>query len=356
MKIFQVVTVSEYGGAQSVVSNLTEALSQDNKVFLLYGGDGDAWKNLDKRITKLRISGHRKGISWKDLFLLIRLLFYRIKYKPDIVHLHSSKMGALGRIAFSPRKTVYTVHGFDSIRLAYRQFLFVEKLLRNRVAKIIGVSKYDVEGLKAEGIVKNVTLVYNGLTDYSEKKISQYNKSIEEQIFDIKKAYPKIIMCIARISKQKKFDLFVDIAKEMPEYAFVWIGNKDKIDDLPQNVFCLGESSSAHHFLSLADIFILPSNYEGLPVSILEALSYSLPVVASNVGGIPEILDGSNGFTVDNNVESFKEKIEYILKSENYKNMSEAARNSYLKNFTIDKMIDGYRNIFEQIYKSNNGK
>jgi len=349
MRVFQVVTVSEYGGAQSVVSNLSEAFCSDNEVFLLYGGDGDAWKNLNPKIKKIRIDEHRKHLSFKDLLLMMRLFYYRIKYKPDVVHLHSSKMGAIGRIVFNKKKIVYTVHGFDSVRLAHRKFLFVEKLLKNRTAKIVAVSQYDVDGLRAEGITKNVELVYNGLKDSATIDNIAPDLVIAGKLDMIKQKYPHLIMCISRISKQKKFDLFLDIAKAMPQYAFVWIGNKQAMTDLPDNVYCLGEASSAHIYLRYADLFILPTNYEGLPVSILEALSYSVPVIASNVGGIPEILNGDNGFCVSNDVSEFVGKIEYTLCEENKQRMGVAARRSYEDKFTIHKMVNGYKAVFDKI-------
>ena len=352
MKIFQVITLSEYGGAQSVVQNLSQAFSADNEVFVLYGGNGDAWENINGNIKKIRTNKHRKELSIKDIFLFLRLIYYRIKFRPDIVHLHSSKMGVLGRIVFSPAKTIYTLHGFDSVRLAHRKFLFIEKLLKNRAAKIVAVSQYDVEGLKEENIFKNVELIYNGLIDYTNLSDHyKYDERLLTQIQDIKQNYNRTIMCISRVSKQKKFELFLDIAESMPQYAFVWIGNKEPMSGLPANVFCLGEAAFAHIYLKYADLFILPSNYEGLPVSILEALSYSVPVVASAVGGIPEILNGDNGFCVSNDVLSFKEKIEYSLKEENHKRMTAAARKSYEQNFTIDKMVNGYKAIYTSIYK-----
>lgn len=350
MKIFQIITVSEYGGAQTIVANLVKTLSPEHELFVLYGGEGEAWSCLGNNFTKIRLNNHRKEVSWKDLGVLFKLFYYRIKYKPDVIHLHSSKMGVLGRIAFCKKRVVYTVHGFDSIRQAFRKFLIIEKLLKNKAYKIVGVSQYDVNILKEEGIYKNVVRVYNGVTDHYKEAQTEVNPDITEKLSQLKLRYSKIIMCISRISKQKKFDLFLDMALAMPNYAFVWIGNKTAIENLPSNVFCLGEIHSSFFYLKYADLFVLPSNYEGLPMSLLEALSFGVPVIASSVGGIAEVLDGKNGFAVDNNIQSFKEKIEYILTDEDkQKMMSNYARQSYLTNFTIEKMVDGYKTIFNAI-------
>ena len=356
MKIFQVITVSEYGGAQSVVANLSGELSKipANSLYVLSGGEGEAWGDLDSHIIKIRIDKHRKQISLKDILLFFKLIYYRFKYNPDIVHLHSSKMGILGRLAFSKKKTVLTMHGFDSVRKVFRKYLVLERALHERAARIVAVSQYDVEGMAEEGITGNVSLVYNGIPDRTQEK-REMDVEFESVLQGLKHQYDKVIMCISRISQQKKFDLFVDIALSMPQYAFVWIGNKEPVTGLPENAYCLGEAHAAHQYLAFADVFILPTNYEGMPISIIEALSYGKPVVASAVGGLPEILNGENGYAVENTVSAFQEAIDMTIENENiYSSMSQKARQTYLEHFTIDKMLAGYKTIYEQIYKNNN--
>lgn len=351
MKIFQVITVSEYGGAQSIVANLVKKLRSENEMSILYGGEGEAWSSLGNSFTRIKLNAHRKSISLADITLLFKLIYYRIKYNPDIIHLHSSKMGVLGRLAFSKKKTIYTVHGFDSVRKNYRQFLIIEKLLKNRAAKIVGVSQYDVDGLIEEKISKNVMCIYNGVPDYYNTP-ANYDKAFEIQLNEIKLQYSKVVMCIARISEQKRFDLFLDIAQKMPQYAFVWIGNKEPITDLPKNVFCLGEINSAQIYLRFADLFVLPSNYEGLPMSLLEAMSFAKPIVASAVGGVPEVLNQGNGFAVNNEIDIFVEKINYILSDDDvHRTMSEKSRELYLEHYTIDKMVDNYLNVYKSLVK-----
>lgn len=349
MRIFQVITASEYGGAQTVVANLVKALSPEHEVFILYCGNGEAWSGLGNNFKRIKLASNRKSISFSDIFLFLKLFYYRLKYKPDIVHLHSSKMGVLGRIAFNPKKTILTMHGFDSVRKGYPAFRRIESILKNRAFRIIGVSQYDVDCMKEEGIYKNVECIYNGVIDHSILQEKLQN-DITLELERIKSLYSKIIMCISRISKQKKFDLFIDIAQAMPQHAFVWIGNKEQVTGLPDNVFCLGQAHAAFFYLKFANIFILPSNYEGLPMSILEALSFSVPVVASAVGGIPEILDGKNGFAVENTVKAFTSKIDYIFSDEIIeKNISDQARKSFLDNFTVQKMIDSYLILFNKV-------
>ncbi len=170
MKIFQIVTLSELGGAQSVVVNLSNALSNVHEVIVIAGeGDGKMFDMLNSRVKYIKNNYLKKNISIiNDICVLFSFLKLYNKYKPDIIHLHSSKAGILGRLIFPKKKTVYTVHGFDSIRLAYRKYLPIEKLLQNKCKAIVAVSRYDENNLKAEHITNNVKCVYNGCKKVSD--------------------------------------------------------------------------------------------------------------------------------------------------------------------------------------------
>lgn len=342
MRILQVITLSELGGAQSVVLALANNLCKDHEIIVVAGdGDGKMFELLDKSITKITLPSLKRTISpLNEIKTIYKFKKIYHKYKPDIIHLHSSKAGLLGRLAFPKNKLVYTVHGFDSIRLAFRKFLPLEKILQFRCASIIAVSKYDEINLLAEGIQHNVKCIYNGI---DSPKIYSNDPFKEMSSFRYK------ILCIARISPQKNLSLFIEVAKLLPNYAFIWIGNQNLPDFIiPDNVFFLGNITSAASYIPYADLFFLPSNYEGLPIVILEALASGIPVVASNVGGIPEILNGSNGIAVKNNPEVMASAISSILtsKATDLENMKKQALASYQKQFTIGIMVQHYLNTY----------
>ena len=211
MRIFHVITLSSVGGAQSVVVNLANAqVMEGNEVWVVSSAGGEAWKALRPEVKVIGIRQLRRSIGWRDGIVLLKLFYLRWKYRPDVVHLHSSKTGALGRLAFSSRKTVYTVHGFDSIRIANRFFLPIEKALKRRCSRIVGVSRYDEKNLVAEGIRKKVTYVYNGIDDKSVVDIEKVNGGIREEMQRIRQKYKKVVMSIARDDRQKKIDLFIE--------------------------------------------------------------------------------------------------------------------------------------------------
>jgi glycosyltransferase involved in cell wall biosynthesis len=174
---------------------------------------------------------------------------------------------------------------------------------------------------------------------------------------EIRSKYSFLVLSIARLSPPKRFDLFCEIALFLKnqDIAFVWIGNREQPDDLPENVYCLGSIKQAYQYISFVDLFILASDYEGLPVSIVESLVFGKPVIASNVGGISEILDGTNGFALDNNPALFVEKILFYLNDkEAYKTACQAARKTYEDKFTVNQMYKAYLSLYEGIMLSNN--
>jgi len=343
MKVLHVITRSDLGGAQAVVINLANSMCEEHEIAVAAGEDGPMWDALDAKIRKIKIKEIVRPLSpLSDFKAQLKLKKLYKSVKPDVIHLHSSKIGVLGRLAFPKSRIVYSVHGFDSIRIAYRKYLFLEKILKNRCGAIVLASDYDKQNMISEGITNNLHVVYNG------KHIPQPKTELFIEGID---RYDKVVMCIARISPQKRFGNFVEIAKLLPKYAFVWIGADKEYIELPENVFCLMGFPDAQKYIQLADVFILPTNYEGVPIVIIDALSYGKPVVSSNVGGISEIvLNDQNGYVIENDDKLFAEKISYILENDDiYKKYSENSIKVFNECLTIEKMVNEYTKIYQNI-------
>lgn len=348
MTILQVITCSNLGGAQSVVACLSNALCREHKVIVVAGeGDGKLWNMLDERVVREPCMCLRRALSpLNDVKACFSLRALCGKYKPDVIHLHSSKAGMLGRVALPKSKIVYTVHGFDSIRVAYRKLLPIEKLMQRRCQYIVGVSKYDEKHLYEEGITHHVRMVYNGIPQSDNGAVC----SVDWQ--SISDGYEKTVLCIARLSPQKNVSLFLQIAALLPQYAFVWIGNQQPVTEPHgKNVYFLGNIQEAGVCCKMADMFVLPSNYEGLPMVLIEAMRAGLPVVASNVGGVSEIVrNGENGFALENKAEVFADKIKYILEREDiYKAFAEKSARIFSTEQTAEQMVDGYKKLYDRI-------
>ena len=219
----------------------------------------------------------------------------------------------------------------------------VERVLQHFCKAVVGVSKYDEKNLLAEGIKNNVSTVYNGISVPNSSNISDIPVFNEDK---------KIILAIARVFPQKKTDLFVEVARLLPKYNFVWIGNQREVTEfgkLPENCHFLGNIPNAGAYCSKSDILMLPSNYEGLPMVILEAMSFGKPVVASDVGGVSEIVRNDvNGYALENDAQLFADKIQYILENKDvYEKFSHNAMEMFNNTLTVDKMVQGYLNIYK---------
>ena len=347
MKILQVITRSELGGAQTVVVQLANKLSEEHEVVLVAGeGDGKMWEMVSPRVTCVRSRYLQRALSpMQDFRAAVELRRIYRRHKPDIIHLHSSKAGTLGRLVFPRKRVVYTVHGFDSIRLAFRKFMPVERLLQRACSAIVGVSAYDEKNLLSEGITRNVAIVRNGI-------YKPDCGAVEE--LDLFSRYSKSVLCIARMQPPKDPALFIETARLLPQYGFIWIGNQESVEhlgDIPANCHFLGNMVNAGAYCAQADLFMLPSNYEGLPMVIIEAMSCGRPVVASDVGGVSEIVRNEiNGYTLPNKAELFAQKIETILSNgELYQRMSRNSLEIFEKELTIDRMVEGYMGIYNSL-------
>lgn len=347
MKILQVITKSNLGGAQSVVVNLANALCKDGHAVMVVAGEGGGqiFAQLDDRVQKCPMKTLQRAVSFRhDTKALLELRRVYRRFRPDVVHLHSSKAGVLGRLVFPRKRIVYTVHGFDSIRLAFRKFLPIERLMQHRCAAIVGVSKHDVQTMADEGIHRNVCCIHNGITP---------PVCSTEGLQNLPKCFKKTVLCIARLSPPKKSGLFMQIAEALPQYAFVWVGNQQPVSSHPENVFFMGNIPNASRLCHQADLFVLPSNYEGLPMVILEAMAVGVPVVASRVGGVAEaVMGGQTGYAVENTLEAFTTHIQRILEDEDlHHKMSEAAIEAFRSGFTCEAMTSRYVQIYNNILR-----
>jgi glycosyltransferase involved in cell wall biosynthesis len=164
------------------------------------------------------------------------------------------------------------------------------------------------------------------------------------------------VLMIARLAAPKRLDLFLRTAELLPDAAFFWIGNETEVDpsSLPPNVRMLGGIPDAGAYAKEADLLLLLSDYEGLPMSILEALSCGTPVVASKVGGVSEAVDGSCGELVPNDAAAIASAVARFLpggarRAQGSGRYLEAARARYEERFSGKAMAAGYETLYREL-------
>ncbi len=348
MTVLQVVTLSELGGAQSVVRDLANELQRRGHQLHVASRPGGAlWGQLDPGIRRWPVPSLRREISpLSDLATLVALRALYARVRPDIVHLHSTKAAVLGRLSFPKQRIVYTVHGFDTLFKAHRQYLFVEKALRRRAARVVAVSAYDRGSLESVGF-RDVSLVRNGSADPRGQAAASAGEA-GSRLAALRRGGEFIVLCIARTAPPKRFDLFLQAAAMLEgRCVFAWAGNRAQPAATPSNLICLGELEGAASLLEFADVFILPSDYEGLPVSIIEACARGVPIVASDVGGVRELVDDTNGFRVPNDAAEFARSIERLRADADLRRrLAAGARARFESDFRLETMVQSYEDLY----------
>ncbi len=349
MRILYVITRSELGGAQAVVLTYLQALETYANVALATGEEGflaDEARALGVPVSVLPdlVAPIAPQLDCQALHALYKLIR---EYQPDLVHAHSSKAGLLARLAarMAGVPSVFTAHGFAftrNARLLRKAIAIPSEWLGARLGdSLIAVSEYDgALGARYRILAKNqINVVYNGLTD-----VSFLARPAE--------GAPVNIVMVARFAPPKDhLSVLRALAGMHSDFRLWFVGEGPTIPqvreeavrlELGDRVVFLGARNDVPELLSKAHIFVLASDYEGLPISILEAMRAGLPVLASDVGGVPEcVRDGSTGFLVPrSDVNSLRESLRRLIASPILREgMGQAGRKLFQKQFTAARMI-----------------
>ena len=231
------------------------------------------------------------------------------RWQPDIVHLHSTFAGAVMRplLALMPgaRKVIYCAHGWAFDRkigpLQARLIGAVERIQSNLCAAVVCVSRNDaVRGADVGIRAKRLKVVLNGIADASPLP--------REQRDDIWPKDRMRVLFVGRLDCQKGVDVLFAAMHTLGESAFAIVAGSAVVADFrsalvpPPNVKVVGwmDRRDIARLYASADLLVMPSRWEGLPLAALEAMRAGLPVVASRVGGLPEVVqDGITGRVVD---------------------------------------------------------
>lgn len=363
MKIIYVITRSDVMGGASVhlIDLVVGAQQAGHDVEILVGSTGVfVNKAMEAGIRCTSLKHLRREISPQhDLLGFFELRKELKKSKPDLVHLHSSKAGILGRLAAKSLglPTVFTAHGWaftEGVSLKRRKlYLFIERFMAKFTDKIITVSEYDRQ-LALNSKVGNeilISTVHNGMPDLP--KVQRKNSS---------ESLVKLIM-VARFDTPKNHLLLINALSQLEQgnWHLEFVGDGPLLDQavkkvellgLTQHITFSGACNDVAKRLEQADVFLLISNWEGLPLTILEAMRAGLPVIASSVGGVPEaVIDNQTGYLVPRaDVVALTQAIQKILNNEDLRLLlGEAGREKFDDEFMFDSMLNKTLNIYQQV-------
>lgn len=361
MKILQITTISNTMNA-FLIPHIEALLAQGHEVELACRLE----KPFDDRLSHLlhhEISFQRSPLATDNLqsYFQLRKLFKQNHY--DIIHTHTPNASVITRLAAHHQNSyvVYTAHGFHfyqgAPRLNWLAYYNVEKLLAHYTDKIITINNEDYQRashfkLKKHGSVHQIPGIGTDIEVVHQPEITA----------TIKKSYhlkptDKVLVFAAELNKGKNQDMLIDamaqlVAEGHSNYRLFLLGNgknevayRQRIQELglEQNIFLTGYVSDVRPYLELADVAVSSSLREGLPVNVMEALSYGVPVVLTKIRGHVDLLTQPNQGLLITNTQEMIQGIQTVL------NNPQKYRAQLPPTFSVQSSVTAVQQIYAEM-------
>lgn len=384
MKILQLITQGERGGAQVHIRDMAVLMRGDGHVVHVATGEQetsqDGW--LFAELTKAKFDLHNlhvvKGLQrsvriFKDIRACWNIFKLVRRLKPDVVHLHSSKAGTVGAVAsrLAGVKVVYTAHGFvfnEPMSGLKKKFYivseFVARFFRNYT---ITVSKYDQHvGRKMHIVPRHKgEVIYNGIDESMEKRVvtkKEARRILFEKIGIGFSDDVKVVGLVANLYESKGVTYLIHAAylakryKDLKNTIFIVIGEGHLRKELEKEIeelevgtifFLVGSVPDAYRYLKAFDLFAMPSVKEGFPYALLESMLAHVPFIATKVGGIPEIEQYSvSPLVAPGSAKFLTEAIVKFLGEPKHKKID---KEPFPEKFTLRHMVDRVERVYERL-------
>ena len=307
---------------------------------------------------------------YQDGYALLRLIHIIRSGKYDIVHTHSSKAGFLGRLAariVGKPKTVHTPNGLYFLGLSsplkQRFYLMLEQLAAHLSDCIIAVSPSEHAVLQRYKVAptNRTVCIENGITPVSLPPT--YDR--RQQRMALGQSDDNLIIgTVARLTEQKNPFMFLEAAahilRNLPATRFVWCGGGELIeaaheyaDRLGITHACsfLGHRDDVAAVMGTFDIFWLTSNYEGLPLVLLEAMSLSIPIIATDVVGSRDALRGIAGWLVPSgDAQALAQTTLMLIHRPDWRvSLARAGHTQFLEYGMADRMIRATEQVYQRL-------
>lgn len=354
MKILQVIPYFCFGGAETMCENLTYALRKAGHsvtVVSLYGERTPISLRMEEAGVKIRYLDKKLGLDVSMIPKLVKIMKEEV---PDTVHTHLDVIKyavAAAKIA-GIRHCVHTVHNVAEEEAEGS----LQKIINGTYFRLGWSTPVALSPKVQESIVsfygrkqEQVPVIYNGI-DLArcipkESYESETVRIVHIGRFNHQKNHKGLLDAFSLLVKRNphcRLDLLGDgeLRPEMERYARQ-LGIADKVR-------FLGNQQNVYPYLQKADIFLLPSHFEGMPMTIIEAMGTGLPIVATRVGGVPDMLtDGESGILTENTPESVAAALEKLAGDAALR--EKMGRNAILesKRFSSETMAENYVRVYQ---------
>lgn len=366
-KIFYLITSLDYGGAEIQVADLANEFCKKGftvSVISMIDADSDFVNQKIRKEVNVRSLSMKRGVpSLKALIKLINIL--KIE-KPDVLHCHMIHANILGRISKLFKKNIFvisTAHNtFEGGKLMEVMYKLTD-FLSNYNTNVSGVAtrRYIKEGIFRE---KNTSLMPNGVNTpiiYSKEDIDEVKKrlNINENDFvwlavgrlEVAKDYPNLIKAVCLLNEsvpKRNFKVLIVGKGSLEDEIKAQIFNHK----VQENVQMLGLRKDINLLMQMSNAFVMSSEWEGLPIVLLEAISNKMPCVVTDAGGNREVvINKKNGFVVPiKDPISLSGRINQVmnLSKADLDLMKKASFSLFQEKYEMEKIILKWENIYSK--------
>jgi len=372
IRVLRIISRMNMGGPAVQITALMRGFNAAEFDHRLYTGycAADEADYLDTRATDvkaLRIEGFGRRVSFAgDINAFISLVKEIRAFKPHVIHTHTAKAGFLGRIAsvvsLQSSIRVHTFHGhllngyFGSFKRSL--IIIAERALAVVTDQLLAVGDKVRQDLLQVGIgeIENFGLMPPGLAIDTLPTKNATKGSFGLSVSQLQCAF------IGRVTQIKRPDRFLDVVSEMKRRGvpleFLMAGDgvlletcRKRIADEELPVTLLGWQGEIEKVLTVADMVVLTSDNEGMPLSLIQAGMAGLPVVSTNVGSVPEaVLNGVTGIITSIDVKEIADALEKLANSSELRGkFGSAAQKFTLANFGVQRLVHEHEQLYKEL-------
>ena len=374
VKVVQIIARMNVGGPAVIVADLMRSIDSSKVEQVLITGycdsdEADYLETVATDIKATRIAGLGRSVSVvSDIRAFFALVAMIKKIAPDVIHTHTAKAGVLGRLAAilagRSAKRVHTFHGhllhgyFSGWKV--KLVIAIEKFLAKRTDILIAIGNQVKDDLLAAGIGKRdqYRVFFPGLVEPAKISKDAARQQFSMQAGDVYVAY------VGRMTAIKRPDRLLNTAAEIKArnlpVKFIVAGEGDLFEatkrdcerrDLP--VKFLGWRKDIGALFAASDIAILTSDNEGIPLTLIQAAQASLPIVATGVGSVSDIVVHEvNGYLVDSEPAALADALQKLAIDPVLREiMGKAGRERTSRYFSLEKMCADHTELYQLLHR-----